>query len=387
VQEAVNAEAKALARQETAKARLLAVEARFAADAARFAEPLDEAKAKELAIAANRAERRVVVLRAAESFSTARLALGWAETSTDPTYTPLVKLDTATSTGRRLALAKWIASAENPLTARVAVNHIWMRHFGTPLVASVANFGLAGKKPTHPELLDWLAAELTETKWSMKHLHGLIVTSRTYRLSSRNADGPSKTADAENRLYWRANPRRMDAEVVRDSLLAVAGQLDPTRGGPILDEKLGLTSKRRSLYFRFNAEYKMPFLDQFDAASPTECFERTESVIPQQALALHNSALALNVSRDVAKQLAKGDDAAFVAAAFERVLGRVPTDNERNRCIDFLTEQAALFAKPGKLTPFPAGPAVTPPATDPGQRAREDLVHVLLNHNDFVTVR
>ncbi|MFO0825744.1 MAG: PSD1 and planctomycete cytochrome C domain-containing protein [Gemmataceae bacterium] len=387
VQEAVNAEATAVARQETAKSRLLAVEARFAADAARFAEPLDEARAKELAIAANRAERRVAVLMAAESFSTARLALGWADTSTDPAYAPLVKLDSATSTGRRLALAKWIASAENPLTARVAVNHIWMRHFGTPLVASVANFGLAGKKPTHPELLDWLAAEFTETKWSMKHLHRLIVTSRTYRLSSRNADGPSKTADPENRLYWRANPRRMDAEVVRDSLLAVAGQLDTTRGGPILDEKLGLTSNRRSLYFRFNTEYKMSFLDQFDAASPTECYERTESVIPQQALALHNSPLALNVSREVAKQLSKGDDVAFVAAAFERVLGRLPTDDERNRCVAFLTEQTALFAKPGKLTPFPAGPAVTPPATDPGQRAREDLVHVLLNHNDFVTVR
>src|SRR5437879_13760501 len=111
----------------------------------------------------------------------------------------------------------------------------------------------------------------------MKRLHRLIVTSQAYRLSSRNADGPNKTADPENRYYWRANPRRMDAEVVRDSLLAVAGQLDTTMGGPILDEKLGLTSKRRSLYFRFNAEYKMSFLDQFDAASPTGWSERPAS--------------------------------------------------------------------------------------------------------------
>ena len=144
---------------------------------------------------------------------------------------------------------------------------------------------------------------------------------------------------------------------MRDSLLAVAGQLDTTLGGPILDEKLGLTSKRRSLYFRFNAEYKMSFLDQFDAASPTECYERRESVVPQQALALHNSALALNVSREVAKQLAKMEDApAFVTAAFERVLGRAPTADERKRCEEFLRDQTALYAKPEKLTPFPPGP-------------------------------
>ena len=308
----------------------------------------------------------------------------WSESS-DPNYTPIVNVELGTSTGRRLALAKWIADAKNPLTARVAVNHIWMRHFGTPLVPSVANFGLAGKKPTHPELLDWLAVEFTQSKWSMKHLHRLIVTSQAYRLSSRNADGPSKTADPDNRLYWRANPKRMDAEVVRDSLLAVAGQLDTTLGGPIIDEKQGLTSKRRSLYFRFNAEYKMSFLDQFDAASPTECYDRRESVIPQQSLALQNSTLALSVARDLAKQLGKSKD--FVGDAFTRILGRTPTADERKRCEEFLAEQAVLFAKPEKLTPFPAGPAVAAPSSDPVQRAREDLIHVLLNHNDFVTIR
>jgi hypothetical protein len=389
-----HAEALATARVETARANIAAVEARSAAETARFAEPLDEAKAKSLAIAAGRAERRVAVLKTAESLTPTRTAGAVAgavaiDMTDNPTYTPLVKVDPAGSTGRRLALAKWIADPQNPLTARVAVNHIWMRHFGTPLVPTVANFGLSGKPPTHPELLDWLAVELVQSKWSMKHLHRLIVTSRAYRLSSHNADGPNKTADPENRYYWRANPRRMDAEVVRDSLLAVAGQLDTTLGGPILDEKLGLTSKRRSVYFRFNAEYKMSFLDQFDAASPTECYERRESVVPQQALALHNSALALNVSREMAKQLAKvNDPPAFVTAAFERVLGRAPTNDEWKRCEQFLVDQVALYAKPEKLTPFPPGPAgVTPPSADPAQRAREDLIHVLLNHNDFVTVR
>jgi Protein of unknown function (DUF1553)/Protein of unknown function (DUF1549)/Planctomycete cytochrome C len=386
----------AAARVETARAAVAAVIERFASDAAHLADPPVSTDMQALALAAAKAERRVAALKAAEAVLTAPAAkLATAKKThadalaavakDDSTYTPLLNAEALTSTGRRLALAKWIADTKNPLTARVAVNHIWMRHFGTPLVPPVANFGLNGKPPTHPELLDWLAAEFAQTNWSMKHLHRLIVTSRTYRLSSRNADGPNKLADPENRLYWRANSRRMDAEVVRDSLLAVAGQLDRTLGGPVLDEKLGLTSKRRSLYFRFNAEYKMSFLDQFDAASPTECYERRESVVPQQALALHNSGLALNVSREVAKHLAKETD--FVPAAFERLLGRAPTEEEQQRCVEFLHGQSALYATPEKLTPFPPGPAVTPPSTDPAQRAREDLIHVLLNHNDFITVR
>src|SRR5262249_21542496 len=158
---------------------------------------------------------------------------------------------------------------------RVAVNHIWMRHFGRPLVATVANFGLAGQKPTHPELLDWLAVEFMEHGWSMKHLHRLLVTSDAYRLGSQD-DAALRSVDPDNRWYGRMNPRRMEAEVVRDSVLAVAGQLDPALGGPILDEKLGQTSHRRSVYFRFNTEYRVQFLDQFDVASPSECYERRE---------------------------------------------------------------------------------------------------------------
>jgi len=184
--------------------------------------------------------------------------------------------------------------------------------------------------------------------------------------------------------------------VVRDGLLAAAGRLDPTMGGPVLDEKLGQTSRRRSVYFRFNTEYKMQFLEQFDAASPTECYERRESVVPQQALALANSALALTQARLLAKDLAGSlaaapgglTDSAFVTAAFEQVLNRPPTALERARCEHFLREQAALLKDPARLTAFPPGPdAVIPPAGDPAQRARENLAHVLYNHNDFVTVR
>ena len=383
-------------RRATVRATLAAIEARLAAEQAKFA---DAADAKTLALAAGKAERRVAMLKAEENLAatvglsrmvvkkTLATATAAAEKD-DPTYTPLVKMDPAGSTGRRLALAKWITDKRNPLTARVAVNHIWLRHFGKPLVASVANFGLSGQKPTHPELLDWLAAEFMESGWSMKKLHKLIVTSAAYRLSSvpRSELRAPSSNDVENRYYTRANLRRMEAEVVRDSVLAVAGQLDRTTGGPILSEKLGQSVFRRSVYFRFNAEYKMLFLDQFDAASPTECYERRESVIPQQALALHNSALSLNMSRHLAKQLATEE--AFLTAAFETVLGRAPTADERTRCETFLREQTELFKDAKKLTAFPPSPdTVTPPSTDPLQRAREDLIHVLLNHNDFVTIR
>jgi hypothetical protein len=396
------AEALAKARTETAHAAITAVEARYLADQARTETPVDATKAKLLALAAGRAERGVAVLKAAEAVLAAdasKLAAAKkahadalaVAAKDDPTYTPLIKMsDPAGSTGRRLALAQWITDRKNPLTARVAVNHIWMRHFGTALVPSVANFGLNGKRPTHPELLDYLAVQFMESGWSMKKLHRLLVTSQTYRLDSRNRDGANKTADPENVQYWRANPHRMEAEVVRDSLLAVAGQLDPTKGGPILDEKLGQSSKRRSVYFRFNTEYKMQFLDQFDAASPTECYERRESVIPQQALALHNSTLAINMSRELAKQLSAHSpaQAEFIASAFEQVLSRYPDSDERKLCEKFLIEQTDLYRQPTKLTPFPGQLAgVTPPSNNAAQHAREDLIQVLFNHNDFVTVR
>jgi hypothetical protein len=218
----------------------------------------------------------------------------------------------------------------------------------------------------------------------MKRLHRLIVTSEAYRMGSANV-GENRTRDPENRTLWRMNPRRMEAEVVRDSLLAIGGTLDLTMGGPVLDEKQGQTSRRRSVYFRFNNEYRMPWLDAFDPASPTECYQRRDSVIPQQALTLFNSTLAINQSRRLAKSLPADG---FIEAAFETILGRQPGAEERTRCETFLREQVALYAMPGKLTPFPAGFGdVLPPATDPAQRAREDLLGVLFNHNDFVTIR
>ncbi|MCA9072574.1 MAG: DUF1553 domain-containing protein, partial [Planctomycetaceae bacterium] len=144
----------------------------------------------------------------------------------DGGYTPLKPQFPQKSTGRRLALARWLTRPNHPRTSRVAVNHIWMRHFGEALVPSVDNFGLSGKEPSHPLLLDWLANQLVEGRWKMKPLHKLIVMSQTYRLSSSKDPGSlNEKQDPTNRFLWRANARRMEAEAVRDSLLAVSGEL------------------------------------------------------------------------------------------------------------------------------------------------------------------
>ncbi|HEY7331223.1 MAG TPA: DUF1549 and DUF1553 domain-containing protein [Gemmataceae bacterium] len=297
----------------------------------------------------------------------------------------------ATSTGRRLALARWITDRNNPLAARVAINHIWLRHFGRGIVPTEFDFGRNGQPPTHPALLDWLADEFMSHAWSMKHVHRLIVTSRAYRTDSQTSP-VNVRRDRDNRYLWRMNVRRMEGEVVRDSLLYVARQLDQTMGGPDIDHHLGLTSRRRSLYFRHAAEKQMEFLTLFDAASVTECYRRSESLVPQQALALANSPLALEQSRLLARSLSQkmgtSDSAAFVTAGFEQVLCRSPTAEETAACVQFLHEQTALLAGGKKLTASEGAPVSPVPAVaDPAQRARENLIHVLMNHNDFVTIR
>src|SRR5262249_37492247 len=201
-----------------------------------------------------------------------------------------------TSTGRRLALAHWIADRDNPLTARVAVNHIWLRHFGQAIVPSVFDFGRNGRLPSHPALVDWLAAEFMERGWSMKAMHRLIVTSSTYRQAS-TPDAANRAIDQDNKYLWRYPSRRLEAEAVRDAIFYVAGKLDQTMGGPEIDFPLGLTVPRRSIYFRHAAEKQMEFLAIFDGPSVTECYERKQAIMPQQALALFNSDLVRKHSR------------------------------------------------------------------------------------------
>jgi hypothetical protein len=290
------------------------------------------------------------------------------------------------STGRRLALARWICDRHNPLAARVAVNHVWARHFGRPLVENVADFGRRSGPPAQQPLLDWLAVEFMAHDWSMKWLHRLLLTSAAYRMQS--AAGASAQADPDNRYYCRMNPRRMEAEVVRDALLHLAGTLDPAMGGPPLDCLAGPDSPRRSLYHRHSREDKMAFLATFDAPSTEECYRRQESIVPQQALALENSPFVWDQARRIARRLAATAPRAIVTAAFEHLLGRQPTGAELQACERFLIHQERLLAYPSRLTAFPAcPPAKVRPTDDPRQQAREHLIHALLNHNDFITVR
>jgi len=177
-------------------------------------------------------------------------------------------------------------------------------------------------------------------------------------------DAAALAADPENKFLWRMAPRRLEAEAVRDSTLSCCGRLDPAGGGPELDHLQGLASRRRSLYFRHNPEKRMEFLAIFDGAGATECYSRTHTIVPQQALAMLNSAIALDGADALARTLSEKetDPAAFVAAAFETVLTRDPSEREREECVRFLS----------------AGDS---------PRGRSNLIHVLLNHHEFVTIR
>jgi hypothetical protein len=244
-----------------------------------------------------------------------------------------------------------------------------------------------------------------ESGWSMKRLHRLIVTSEAYRRSSATADASTPnpqsairnphSTDPDNKLLWRFPVRRLEAEAVRDALLAAGGNLDLRPGGPDLDQTQGLSVPRRSLYFKHARERQMEFLSMFDAANPEECYRRRESVRPQQTFALVNSSLAIAQARRTAARLmdsvsakpASEVDAAFVTAAFETVLGRGPSTGEAADCLQFLDVQSQQLSDPAKLESLSSDSGPVPPASDPRQRSRENLVLVLFNHNDFVTIR
>jgi len=404
----------------TAAARLASIGARAVADQARFKTPAagSQSGAKELALAASRTERLVAVSLAEEELSRAEVALlqaaaentADAENKLSAAKTALRKtleeIDTpsedytmlpgakktqedyqnrnadeprpATSTGRRSALANWLTDPRHPLPARVAVNHIWARHMGQPLVPTVFDFGRNGTPPTHLELLDWLAVELVEHHWSMKHIHRLIVTSQVYRLSSssRGATDATLAADPDNRFYWRMNPVRMEAQIVRDSLLSLAGELDGSLGGPSIavdDEK----SRRRSLYFVHSHNDHHKFLSMFDDANVLDCYRRTESIVPQQALALENSPFVTEMADRMMHRITAAcpdaSDSRFIHRAFLTILSVEPTPDERSTLTELLqrmNELAGLKNRP-----------------NPRDAARTSVIQIMLNHNDFITIR
>ena len=255
----------------------------------------------------------------------------------------------AQKTGRRLALARWLVDPDHPLTARVMVNRIWKHHFGRGIVSTLGNFGRTGARPTHPELLDWLAVEFVRQRWSPKAMHRLIMTSATYRQSSR-VTPLQERLDSQNLWLSRMPLRRMDAEVLRDTLFLISQRLDETPGGlpnPVLQRKDGLATSvptrrgwRRSIYITQQTSHRMgasnpTILDTFDFPEMTpNCLERVESTVVPQALHLLNDPTVRQLADSVAERVqreAGSDPARRIQQAYWIVLNRPPTPEEKNR--------------------------------------------------------
>jgi hypothetical protein len=258
---------------------------------------------------------------------------------------------------RRQKLAEWITRADNPLFARTIANRLWHYHFGRGLIETPNDLGFSGGQPTHPELLDWLAAQLVARKWSLKEMHRLIVTSATWQQSSQPR-AECLATDADNRLVWRYSPRRLEAEAVRDATLVVAGQFNPERGGPSVQDfrpyeykstqyyepldPIGPEFNRRSIYRMWARGGKSPLLDTFDCPDPSTITPRRgTTTTPLQALTLMNNSFTLRMSDHFAERLvADQPDSgpAQVIRAFELAYGRPPTAEERSAAEEFVRE-------------------------------------------------
>lgn len=304
------------------------------------------------------------------------------------------------TSGRRLALARWLTQPDHPLTARVLVNRVWHHHFGRGIVETLGNFGHSGSQPSHPELLDWLAVDFIEHGWSIKRLHRQIMLSTAYRQSSRRfVQGSVDSAallsgeqiDPENRLLWRMNLRRLEAEIVRDAVLAVSGSLDRAAGGPpieITNPADGLSEakpaptptspNRRSVYLFARRVYPLKFLEIFDAPiMPVNCTQRTNSSTVLQSLAVLNSEfliaraeqLAARISAIVGLEIEQG-----VKLGFQIAFSRMPTESELAQSIAFLTEQLQGYVATGNS------------AEKARQLALADFCHMLLSSNEFLYV-
>ena len=261
----------------------------------------------------------------------------------------------------RLELARWIASKDNPLTARVFVNRIWNWHFGEGLVRSPDNFGVLGERPTHPELLDWLATRFVAEGWSVKKLHKHILISSTYQMGAR-ADARSATIDPDNRLRSSWTTQRLDAESIRDSLLQVSGQLDTTLGGTLFQhenyklvfdhtstDKTTYNTTRRSLYLPVIRNHLCDQLELFDFPDPnTMNGHRVSTTIPTQALFSMNSDLVLNAAQALAADLTRlqPDETARIGLLYARALGRAPTAKESRNAAAFLDRFAQACKDP-----------------------------------------
>ena len=296
------------------------------------------------------------------------------------------------TSGRRVALARWLTHPENPLTTRVIVNRLWQHHFGMGLVGTASDFGTVGDSPTHPALLDWLATELPRRKWRLKAMHRLIVGSATYRQQGRlvatgNVERDKQAAanwkknishDPENRFLGRMPRRRLEGEAIRDAMLAVSDRLSDRTGGPgvrppLPQELLSTVHKghwtvspderdhrRRSIYLFVRRNLRYPMFDVFDRPDTNaSCPRRNQSTIAPQALTLLNSEFSLNAAKDLAEYLlthADNEPASQVDLCYRRVLGRAPSSEERRMALRFLKTSANALRsakRPASELPVP----------------------------------
>jgi hypothetical protein len=286
----------------------------------------------------------------------------------------------------RLELADQLTDPANPLVARVMVNRIWQHHFGEGIVRSVDNFGVLGQPPTHPELLDWLAGEFVRQGWSVKSMHRLLVLSSAYRMASKG-DAKAEEADAQNKLLHRTAVRRLEAEAIRDAMLAVSGRLDRKMYGPGVMPHLspfmlgrgrpGVSGPldgdgRRSVYVQVRRNFLTPLFLAFDYPVPFSTMgKRTVSNVPAQALTLMNNPFVVQQADGWAKRTQAEPGRTpkdRVSGMYVAAFGRPPTDKELGEALEFLEAQAKEYGR----------------ADDP--RAWADLAHVLLNVKEFVFV-
>lgn len=262
----------------------------------------------------------------------------------------------------RLELARAIAAADNPLTARVWVNRVWQHLFGEGLVRTPSNFGITGELPSHPELLDYLAATLVADGWSTKKLIRRILLSRAYRQASA-PNGAGVEVDPENRLLWRQNRRRLEFEPLRDAMLAVAGRLDTSVGGAPFELNAQPASPRRAIYAYISREEPSAIMRAFDFSNPEQHTARRQlTTVPQQALFLLNSPFVAEQARFTGAQLEAGSVDERVRELYWNVLGRAPRDGELTRAASFIGQSEPLATEPGTPTAWRYGTAHLDPA-------------------------
>jgi len=326
-------------------------------------------------------------------------------TIVDPNPPKIVPPPGLNSTGRRTALANWLASPQNPLTARVFVNRLWHYHFGQGIAPSPSDFGIMGGRPSNPELLDWLAADFVKSGWDIKRMQKLMVMSATYRQSSAfNAEAAKQ--DPSDVLLWRYPRQRLEGEEIRDAALSVSGLLNEKMGGPSVFPQLpagtakprgGWTvsspdeQERRSIYIFVRRNARYPMLEQFDMPDTHEsCGRRNQTITAPQAMSLLNDNVTLDWAQAFAGRVIKeagADPNAQVERAWLLAFGRKPDGFEKDTAQTFFAKQKQLIAEEASHGQKLALPSNMPNGYDPAQGAAfVDFCQMLMNSNEFVYV-